>query len=478
MPTPIEQALITLLPAVNSLPPELLDLSSSLLAQSRAVAARLKPEEEIGRIYACAHIACERLKTKLGFEKVVPRPPCPPRIYKKLFGYLESALKNVGTPSMRAEKHGGTGTPGSKGRGSAKGRMLGSGRGSERMSRTRGPLPLPVPTPAILKRKAVAIEEASLPHPAIPMIDALCVAFQLPTAKTHIAAGAAAVLHLRGWKATEDDNTDASSSVGRRRIQDHGSLASPSPSNKRQRLSSSVSAPVSPLPAAATKNNVTPLTLPALLVSLTLHTIFKIRNRTITGLEYSDAKNTAVSTALTLDADHAVHRKRLESDVEIFLREAKTEGWLEQDWFANIAAVAADDRQLESEEVISTRVGEDDAAMIKETVVSNDIPESDTAAEDLSLRTPRKSARVAKTPLHRKEKHAPRPTTKSTASKAAELSTEDDVALGAGLVVGLGTMFQDSIDWLSADRRADYSHWERDIREQISSFEKEDGLMA
>lgn len=60
MPTPTEQALITLVPTLHSLPPELVELSTSLLAQSRTKAATLKPEEEIGRIYVCANIACER----------------------------------------------------------------------------------------------------------------------------------------------------------------------------------------------------------------------------------------------------------------------------------------------------------------------------------------------------------------------------------------------------------------------------------
>ena len=60
MPTPVEQALITLVPSFNALPPELLQLASALLVQSKAQAANLKPEEEIGRIYACANIACER----------------------------------------------------------------------------------------------------------------------------------------------------------------------------------------------------------------------------------------------------------------------------------------------------------------------------------------------------------------------------------------------------------------------------------
>lgn len=57
----IEQALTSLIPRCNgAFPLELIELSSSLLAQSRNKASNLKAEEEIGRTYACANIACER----------------------------------------------------------------------------------------------------------------------------------------------------------------------------------------------------------------------------------------------------------------------------------------------------------------------------------------------------------------------------------------------------------------------------------
>lgn len=58
---PVEQALATLLPThADDLPPELLSLALSLVAQSRSYSTSLKPEEEIARPYACAEIACKR----------------------------------------------------------------------------------------------------------------------------------------------------------------------------------------------------------------------------------------------------------------------------------------------------------------------------------------------------------------------------------------------------------------------------------
>ena len=57
----IAQALGSLMPSLTgSLPPELLDLAVSLLAQSRSKASSLKADEEIARSYTCANIACER----------------------------------------------------------------------------------------------------------------------------------------------------------------------------------------------------------------------------------------------------------------------------------------------------------------------------------------------------------------------------------------------------------------------------------
>ncbi len=55
------QALNGIIPSLSGpLPPELVELATSLLAQSRNKASSLKADEEIARSYACANIACER----------------------------------------------------------------------------------------------------------------------------------------------------------------------------------------------------------------------------------------------------------------------------------------------------------------------------------------------------------------------------------------------------------------------------------
>ena len=101
MPSPVEQALSSLLPTLSPLPIELVDLATSLLAQSRSRSATLKPEEEIGRTYACSHIACERLGKKLALEIGKPAPPVQPKVYAKLKAFLGSTLRTPSTPKGR-----------------------------------------------------------------------------------------------------------------------------------------------------------------------------------------------------------------------------------------------------------------------------------------------------------------------------------------------------------------------------------------
>ena len=98
MPTPVELALTSLLPTANLLPPALLDLATAFVAQSQARASTLKPEEEIGRTYACCHVACQRLGKRLSLEIGKPMPPVKPRVYAKLHTYMNSVLRTPATP--------------------------------------------------------------------------------------------------------------------------------------------------------------------------------------------------------------------------------------------------------------------------------------------------------------------------------------------------------------------------------------------
>ncbi|KAK5112668.1 hypothetical protein LTR85_011179 [Meristemomyces frigidus] len=149
MPTPIELALSSLLPTLSPLPTELVDLATSLLAQSRSRASTLKPEEEIGRTYACCHIACERLGKKLALEIGKPAPPVQPRVYGKLKTYLGSTLRTAVTPKGRGrveDKLVGTSSPAKQ--------VLGHGRSSAQATPTKSAAGTPVTARKETRRSA------------------------------------------------------------------------------------------------------------------------------------------------------------------------------------------------------------------------------------------------------------------------------------------------------------------------------------
>lgn len=102
-------SLVPTYPSAASLPRPLVDLASSLLTQSRHNASTLKAEEEVAREHACAHLACERLKTSLDLPPIQARPPVPPRIYKRLYTHLDHIL-----PANAVAKNGRIRTPSSK----------------------------------------------------------------------------------------------------------------------------------------------------------------------------------------------------------------------------------------------------------------------------------------------------------------------------------------------------------------------------
>ena len=100
-PTATELSLQSLLPTIGILPAQLLSLANTLLSQSKSKASNLKPEEEVGRIYAVSHIAAERLQNRLNLEIGKPAPPVKPRVYAKLKGYLNGVLVEPSTPKAK-----------------------------------------------------------------------------------------------------------------------------------------------------------------------------------------------------------------------------------------------------------------------------------------------------------------------------------------------------------------------------------------
>lgn len=400
MPSPIESALTTLLPSTNFLPPELLHLSASLLAQSRSKAASLKPEEEIGRTYACCNIACERLRNRLALEIGKPAPPVPPRIYKKLFTYLDSALKNVTSAPN---------TPRAKRTGSAPSSAATPTSTAARNANTAqkvdiSPLKRKATGQASAKRSAKGVQktninsEASVPKFVMPMVRHICKSFGTPEAASHVYAGAASVIRLR------EAASDASET-----------------GSKKRKLSSGDSATTKTSEYAIPEDQ-----LSALIVVLYLYVSTRMLNLETDQDRYLQRRAQGIAAIHSCYKTHISNLPVIQDDssivtsIEQFMRAAQ-DGWLEMEWFQNV-------------------------------------PEPDTADVDMQEIQDSEDEgpkRPTRTPVRRQEKHAKR-----------------DVDLGgAGLQIGLGTMFQPAIDWLSDERRESYKEWKSDIMMRLEAME-------
>ncbi|OIW27207.1 hypothetical protein CONLIGDRAFT_618661 [Coniochaeta ligniaria NRRL 30616] len=206
----IEQALISLIPTHNSdLPQPLLDLATSLLAQSQHKASTLKQDEEIARPYACAHLACDRLKISLNLPPIDPRPPVPPRIYKRLYNHLDHILPNH-TPSGRTPR---VRTPSAKLReqddflGSrSKASFLRTTPGKERsLADFRSPSASQTATPSKTGRaSARKVVEAGLPPWVRPTLRHLCIELNSTKIGPTVIAGMEAIVCPHGRR-TKDE---------------------------------------------------------------------------------------------------------------------------------------------------------------------------------------------------------------------------------------------------------------------------------
>ena len=390
MVNPVELALSSLLPTVSFLPFELIDLSTSLLAQSRTKAASLKPEEEIGRIYACCHIACQRLGHKLALEIAKPTPPVKPKVYNKLHTYLNSVLRTTATP-----------------------RTPNANRTEDKLQRenaskpTRGDGNAKVtPTKAVSSttsgKRATASRqsgEANVPSFVMPLIRQLCKAFGKPEAAPHVFVGTSSVLKAAKGESQEEP-----------------------PAKKRK---------------TSTKSNASETirqeAIPALVV--TLFTVISNKMHGQADDEDSSFPTKAVgvtreycmenASRLPFDFDETTSMKK---DIKRFSDEAE-DNWPNMEWYENVPSL----------EATADAAGDDD----------------EDIASDEAL-TP--NNRPSKTPLRRREKRG---------------TFEEDTPGAAGLLPGLGTMFQPPIDWLSEERRAEYAVWKKNILQQAAIVDQE-----
>jgi origin recognition complex subunit 6 len=144
-----------------------------------------------------------------------------------------------------------------------------------------------------------------------------------------------------------------------------------------------------------------------------------------------EQKRVAQSAVETYFAKHktataTIDPTSLQHDIETYTQ-AATSGWSDMEWYRNLPA-------------------------------NNETTDQAQGDEDHGPVTPRKQP--AKTPLRRKEKHSQRKI------------GDEDVYGPAGLLPGLGTMFQPAVDWLSEDRREDFAAWKQDVLSSVEAIEQ------
>ena len=421
MPAPIELALASLLPTIGFLPPDLIALANSLLSQSRAKAASLKPEEEIGRTYACAHIACNRSAKRLDLEVGKPAPPVKPRVYDKLYKYLDSALTTTRqqnaprTPQTNRVKN----VPVSDGKSTGKSSYV-----TARDTPTKTPQTDTVRTPtAGSKRKHDEAEQDNdVPEFAMPLVRAICKAGGTPAAVPHVLVGASAAV---------------------REIVSRANKSKSDPPSKRRRRTNTPQSASQKVEDTKVTSGIAPSKWPALLIALYCFTAARMRGFDAEDAEHEELRKAAIDAVKgyckertdTIPGEVTAGLNKLDSNVRFYALEAEDCGWLEMDWYHNIPEGQTGD--------------------------TNDFEVPESGAEDENeddMVTPRK--RPYKTPLRRKEKH----------SGKLAIDEEDEVG-PAGLLPGLATMFQPAIDWLSDERRAEFVKWKRGIIKEIAVVE-------
>ncbi|KAF2747217.1 hypothetical protein M011DRAFT_402771 [Sporormia fimetaria CBS 119925] len=292
----VEQALTGLLPTLNGpLPVELVELAMSLLSRSRSVAHSLKPDEEIARPYACSHLACERLKKRLNLPNIQSRPPCPPRIYKKLYNYLESALKPAGgrepeTPRKRTATQ-----------------VPASGRTT--------------PKTPLSKRKtpgtaAKATNARELPEWVTPTVRQLVKDLSYPGAAPHVFAGVEATFPLL--------------------VQLSEPAAPETPSKRPRRTASTSVVAQSSSSSSSSSSESTDARGLALLAVITFYVLVKLMSKDIHAKQFAHWRDRAVACLSMAEAGKHLSAMDIISQIDQLMPIVKAEGWLNMDWFSNI----------------------------------------------------------------------------------------------------------------------------------------------
>ncbi|KKZ67189.1 hypothetical protein EMCG_07134 [[Emmonsia] crescens] len=468
----LEQALANLLPThAEALPPELVKHASSLLAQSRSYGSSLKPEEEIARPYICAEIACKRLRKSLKLPPLLGRPPCPPRVYKKVYTYLEQALlKSSTTSSRRGDAHTSasntttTSAPNTPKKPAGTSTSLRTpSKNSPAMMATANGTPLKRPLPATPSRKAADNNRSKVSRQAngisnqnamkdapswtMPLIRRVCKALSTPTATStplsrpsvstllppHIFAGVSSILSYVAEMGGQGDKKQTQflsplTLMTTTMTKTHG----PEPEDNK-----------------IYRDRITTLIVAVYFVVLARRRPAIARSST--ALSSSSSTSSACWSAEKLDVDTYVEMttaalasvglegKPYVNDVDVWLSIIMTRKWTEgTEWFDNIPGPTKGDEG----------VGENLEGELANGYGDGDGDEDDD--EDAIIGPKRR--RVIRRETRRR-------------------SEDGSAKAKRGLQPGLGTMMQDRLNWLSEDMREDYLEWKEGVMGRIRAIE-------
>ncbi|USP74439.1 uncharacterized protein yc1106_01713 [Curvularia clavata] len=289
----IEQALTGLVPTLSGpLPPELIELALSLLTRSQTVASSMKADEEIARPYACAQLACERLKKRLNLPAIASRPPCPPRIYKKLYNYLNSALPD---PFATSEPQ----TP----------RKSAASAPASARNTPKTPLSAKK-TPHSTKRGHENNGEP--PEWVMPTIRALAKAFEYPAVIPHVYTGVESIYPLLARMAA---------------------AAAETPSKRQRRATST----------AHSSADVSDTRIASVIVVVFLLVLSRMKDVDISPDEYEEWVSKAMNAVLEASPTQDITIEELRPTIEPTLAMAREEGWLQMQWFESVKPAGNED---------------------------------------------------------------------------------------------------------------------------------------
>jgi origin recognition complex subunit 6 len=171
--------------------------------------------------------------------------------------------------------------------------------------------------------------------------------------------------------------------------------------------------------------------IPALVAAVFLMTAQAMRGHSGAAASKLQQRKTQAAVSAFFDTQDAsgvtIQPDQLHEDTETYTQVATSQGWTDMEWYKKLSS--PDDTNTEP---ATGHEGENDPA------------------------TPR--TQPAKTPLRRKEKHS-----------QPKIGGEEENP--AGLLPGLGTMFQPAVDWLCEERRAEFDAWKEDLLAGVALVE-------